>query len=152
MAEPEPSLSVVHLNELPEFDPPAHLWERIEAVRKQRLRRRATVRWGGGIAAVLAIAAVLLVLPGQPPGGQSGGALAQLERRSHELEQAYADLSQPASPFESEADLRAVEHALQQAYDRGAAADELMPLWQQRNEVLSSLIALAADGAQLTRI
>lgn len=152
MAEPELSLSVVRLNGLPEFDPPAHLWQRIETARKQRLRRRAMVRWGSGIAAVLAIATVLLVLPGQAPSVQGGGALAQLEQRSHELEQAYAGLSQPASPFESEADLRAVERALQQAYDRGAAADELMPLWQQRNEVLSSLIALAADGAQLTRI
>lgn len=151
MAEPELSLSVLRLNGLPEFDPPAHLWDRIEAAQTQR-RRRATVRWGGGIAAVVAIAAVLLVLPAQRPGGQGGGALAQLEQRSHELEQTYAGLSQPASLFESEAELHAVERALQQAYDRGATADELMPLWQQRNDVLSSLIALAADGAQLTRI
>jgi len=65
---------------------------------------------------------------------------------------AYAGLSQAASPLESEAELRAVELALQQAYDRGAAVDELLPLWQQRNDVLSNLIVLAADGAQPTRI
>ena len=80
------------------------------------------------------------------------GMLALLESRSQELEQRYAGLSQTVSALENEAELRAVEQALQQAYDRGAAVEELMPLWQQRNDVLTSLIALAADGAQLTRI
>jgi hypothetical protein len=82
----------------------------------------------------------------------SSHTLALLESRSQELEQRYAGLSQSAAAVENEAELRAVERALQQAYDRGAAAEELMPLWQQRNDVLASLIALAADGAQLTRI
>ena len=151
MAEPELSLKSLRLAALPEFDPPPQLWARIEAEHRRRSQRRRIVRWGAGIAAAFALAAVLLMSP-QPQVRPGGSALALLEHRSHELEQRYAGLSQIASPLENEAELRAVELALQEAYDRGAAAEELMPLWQQRNDVLTSLIALAADGAQLTRI
>ncbi|MBL8298268.1 MAG: hypothetical protein JNN30_07980 [Rhodanobacteraceae bacterium] len=151
MAEPELSLQALRLATLPEFDPPARLWERIEAVHQQRRRRQRLAQWGMGVAAVLALATVLLV-PRHDLASSDSRALAQLENRSRELEQTYADLSQTASAADSEVELRAVEFALQQAYDRGATLNELLPLWQQRNEVLVSLIAQAADGAQLTRI
>lgn len=150
MAEPELNLRSLRLGALPEFDPPPHLWERIEQAHGRRQRQRRVQRWGGALAACLALAAVLSLAPqGGPP---QPDPLVHLEQRSHELEQIYAGLTQPSAPLESEAELRAVELALQQAYDRGAAAAELLPLWQQRNELLSSLIALSADGAQLTRI
>jgi hypothetical protein len=152
MAEPELSLKALRLAALPEFDPPAHLWARIEAEHQRRRQRRRVAQWGTGIAAVVALAAVLLLAPQRELVSSGSSALAMLESRSQELEQRYAGLSQTASTLDDEAELRAVERALQQAYDRGAAVDELMPLWQQRNEVLTSLIALAADGAQLTRI
>lgn len=152
MAEPELSLKALRLAALPEFDPPAHLWVRIEAEHQRRRQRRRVTQWGTSIAAVLALAAVLLLVPEQSAGPGGSSPLALLESRSQELEQMYASLSQSAAALDNEAELRAVEVALQQAYDRGAAADELMPLWQQRNEVLTNLIALAADGAQLTRI
>lgn len=152
MAEPELSLKALRLAALPEFDPPAHLWARIEAEHQRRRQRRRIAQWGTGIAAVVALAAVLLFVPQRELVPSGSSALAVLESRSQELEQMYAGLSQTASTLDDEAELRAVERALQQAYDRGAAVDELMPLWQQRNEVLTSLIALAADGAQLTRI
>lgn len=148
MAEPELSLKSLRMAALPEFDPPPQLWARIEAEHRRRQTHRRVLRWGSGLAAVLALAAVIALAPRTP----LPSPLAQLERRSHELEQTYASLDPTASPLENEAELRAVELALQEAYDRGAAADELMPLWQQRNDVLSSLIAMAADGAQLTRI
>lgn len=150
MAEPELSLKALRLAALPEFDPPPQLWARIEAEHRRRRQHARVLRWGGGLAAMLALAAVIALAP--RPQIDIANPLAQLERRSHELEQAYAGLSQTASPLENEAELRAVEVALQQAYDRGAAVDELLPLWQQRNDVLSNLIALAADGAQPTRI
>jgi hypothetical protein len=152
MAEPELSLKALRLAALPEFDPPAHLWARIEAEHQRRRQRRRVAQWGTGIAAMVALAAVLLLAPQRELVSSGSSALAMLESRSQELEQRYAGLSQTASTLDDEAELRAVERALQQAYDRGAAVDELMPLWQQRNEVLTSLIALAADGAQLTRI
>lgn len=152
MAEPELSLKALRVAALPEFDPPAHLWARIEAEHLRRRQRRRVLQWGSGIAAALALATVLLVMPQQESASTGSSALALLESRSQELEQRYADLDPSATAVENEAELRAVELALQQAYDRGAAVEELMPLWQQRNEVLTSLIALAADGAQLTRI
>ncbi|WP_313919485.1 hypothetical protein [Tahibacter sp.] len=150
MAEQELSLKALRLAALPEFDPPPNLWARIEAEHHRRQQRGRTLRWGSGLAAMLALATVVALAP--RPQIAAANPLAQLERRSHELELAYAGLSQAASPLESEAELRAVELALQQAYDRGAAVDELLPLWQQRNDVLSNLIVLAADGAQPTRI
>lgn len=152
MAEPELSLKALRLAALPEFDPPADLWGRIEAEHGRRRQRRRLRQWGMGIAAALALAAVLLLTPQRDDATSGSSTLALLESRSQELEQRYAGLSQTASALENEAELHAVEQALQQAYDRGAAAEELMPLWQQRNDVLTSLIALAADGAQLTRI
>lgn len=147
MAEPELSLKSLRLAALPEFDPPPDLWARIAAAHDRR-RTRRRLQWGAGLAAVLVLAAVVMLAPrSEPP-----SALALLERQSQELEQIYAGLPTTASPLENEAELHAVEAALQHAYDRDAAADELVPLWQQRNAVLSGLIALAADGAQLTRI
>ena len=36
-----------------------------------------------------------------------------------------------------------IDTALQSAYDRGARADELQPLWKQRNDALRGLILTA---------
>ncbi|WP_386068749.1 hypothetical protein ACFJIW_02470 [Tahibacter sp. UC22_41] len=151
MAEPELSLKTLRLAALPEFDPPPQLWARIEAEHLRRQRRRRIVQWGAGMAAALAFAALVTLLPSAPTVPVGSTPLAQLQRQSHELEQRYAGL-EAATAADGETELHTVELALQRAYDRGASAEELLPLWQQRNEVLSSLIAVAADGAQLTRI
>lgn len=151
MAEPELSLKTLRLAALPEFDPPPQLWARIEAAHRRRQRRRRIVQWGAGMAAALVFAALVTLLPSAPTVPAGSTPLAQLQRQSHELEQRYAGL-EAATAADGETELRTVELALQRAYDRGASAEELLPLWQQRNEVLSSLIAVAADGAQLTRI
>jgi hypothetical protein len=150
MAEPELSLKSLRLAGLPEFDPPPQLWARIEAAHVRRQRQRRLTAWSAAAAVVLAVAGLISVAPRMPD--ERPSALLQLERQSQELEQVYAGLAQPLSPLESEVELHAIETALQKAYDRGAAAEELAPLWEQRNAVLSSLIALSADGAQLTRI
>jgi len=150
MAEPELSLQVLRLAALPEFDPPPQLWTRIAAEHDRRRRRRLLHRWAAALAASLVLLGSVAMLA--PPAPAPAGPLTALEQRSQELEQVYAGLAASSSPLEHEAELRAVEAALQQAYDRGADDDELAPLWQQRNEVLAGLIALAADGAQLTRI
>lgn len=150
MAEQELSLKSLRLAGLPEFDPPPQLWARIEAGHARRRRQSRLAYCSAAAAVALAVAGLVAVVA--PPAPAKPSALLQLERQSQELEQAYAGLAQPLSPLESEVELRAIEAALQQAYDRGAAAEELAPLWEQRNAVLSSLIALSADGAQLTRI
>ncbi|MCQ4167041.1 hypothetical protein [Tahibacter harae] len=150
MAEQELSLKSLRLAGLPEFDPPPQLWARIEAAHARRRQQRRLTYWSAAAGVVLAVAGLVAVVA--PPAPARPSALLQLERQSQELEQVYAGLAQPFSPLESEVELHAIETALQQAYDRGAAAEELAPLWEQRNAVLSSLIALSADGAQLTRI
>ncbi|UXI68417.1 hypothetical protein [Tahibacter amnicola] len=137
------------LGALPEFDPPPDLWTKIQAERTRRIRRRGQWRWGSGIAAALVLGVAGWV---GLPAGPGNDPLVLLEQESHQLELAYAALDHSGLPLESAAELRAVEQALQQAYDRGAGHAELTPLWRQRNEVLSSLIALSAAGAQLTRI
>lgn len=152
MSESELSLRTLRVAALPEFDPPAQLWVRIEAEHHRRRQRRRLAQWGTAVAAAVALAAVLLLAPQQDR--VSGGAdiLAALETRSRQLEQEYADVVRSAAAPYDEAELFAIERALQQAYDRGAGVPELLPLWQQRNEVLTSLIALTADGVQVTRI
>lgn len=152
MAEQELSLKSLRLAGLPEFDPPPQLWARIEAAHVRRRQQRRLAGWSAAAALVLAVAGLVAVVAPPAPVPARPSALLQLERQSQELEQVYAGLAQPFSPLESEVELHAIETALQQAYDRGAAAEELAPLWEQRNAVLSSLIALSADGAQLTRI
>jgi hypothetical protein len=47
--------------------------------------------------------------------------------------------------------VHAIDTALQAAYDRGARAEELQPLWQQRNQALRGLI-LSARSDAVTRI
>lgn len=152
MAESELSLRTLRVAALPEFDPPAQLWARIEAEHYRRRQRQRLARWGTGVAAAVALAAVLQLAPQQERVSSGSSALAALESRSRQLEQEYADLDHSAVAPYDEAELLAIERALQQAYDRGAGVPELMPLWQQRNEVLTSLIALTANGVQVTRI
>jgi hypothetical protein len=50
-----------------------------------------------------------------------------------------------------------IDATLQAAYDRGARADELAPLWHQRNEALRGLITQfqtsgAHEASAITRI
>jgi len=150
MRESEMSLKSLHLDDLPEFDPPADLWPRIAATyaRRRQNRRRALV--GTALAAGIALLAVVVPHLATPPVDR---ALVELQRRSQALEHELAGLAAVGTaPIESEVELRAIETALQSAYDRGGATDEIAPLWQARNDLLSSLIAVHAAGGQLTRI
>jgi hypothetical protein len=151
MRESEMSLKSLHLDDLPEFDPPADLWPRIAtAYERRRTSRRRTIV-GTALAAGIALAAVVLpqlrspIAPAENP-------LVALQARSQSLEHELADLAGSAAPIESEAELRLIESALQAAYDRGGSEAEIAPLWQARNDVLSSLIAVHAAGGRLTRI
>ena len=52
----------------------------------------------------------------------------------------------------TEAELARVDRALQAAYDHGARKNELLPLWKQRSELLSLLLAVRQQQLALTRI
>lgn len=148
MAEPELSLQSLRLDALPEFEPPASLWPRIQQAHARRLRRRRLLRWSAAAAVVVGVA-LGIGLQRSP----TDHTLAQLEADSRALEQAYAQLPHAVDiALDGELELRVLERSLQRAYDRGASAEELLPLWRQRVELLGSLIAVSAEGAQLTRI
>lgn len=113
-----------HLHALPEPDLPDALWQRVDGARRLRSRRR---RLGLGatamaLAAVLALPLLAPLFDGSPaPPGP-------------------AIVSQPAprSAEEVLTELRAIDHALQAAYDRGASDAEIAPMWVARNELLAS--------------
>lgn len=143
------------LRELPEFDPDPLLWSRIAAVHAQRSGRGGRGRGRGswiaaGIAATLA-AVVLL-----PRLGGDASPLDQVElwqQRSQSLEQQWQSSARVLADPRRRADLHLIDGELQSAYDRGAAASELLPLWKQRNEALNSLINNDPYRAQaVTRI
>ncbi len=149
MRESEMSLKSLHLDDLPEFDAPPDLWPRIAAIYARRRQNRRRTVFGGALAAGIALLAIVTPQLTTTPVDHT---LTQLQQRSQALEHELAGLSAGAAPIESEAELRAIETALQAAYDRGGATDEIAPLWRARNDLLRSLIAVHAAGGQLTRI
>jgi len=136
------------LAQLPEFSADADLWPRIVAAHAQQQPVRRRYRWIAVAAAAAAIAGVVLMLP------RTGTESIALEgqRESQALENEWRALG-PASarPTADIARLYLIDAALQSAYDRGAEADELQPLWKQRNEALRGLI-LTARTDTVTRI
>ncbi|MEO8673464.1 MAG: hypothetical protein ABI411_19280 [Tahibacter sp.] len=150
MRQPTLTASAQLLADLPDFDPPADLWPRI--LRRQRvlqLRRRAA------LGTLLAAASVVLALVLRIPVPVSGDpALVRLQADSQRLESRLAMLvgGFKGSANESPTDLRPVERALQDAYDRGASSAELAELWRRRNEMLDALISTRETGTLVTRI
>jgi hypothetical protein len=144
------------LAELPVFAPGADLWSRIAAAHADSRRvQRPRYRWAA-IAAVVAVAigAATIVPLLQRGSGltESPSGLAEGQRESQTLEREWQALS-PAStrPAAGLARLHVIDTALQSAYDRGARADELQPLWKQRNDALRGLI-LSVRTDTITRI
>ena len=129
------------LRSLPDVAPPAALWTRIERV---HARRRFVRR-------VMPLAAVLLggVLmsnwdrPLQPPGPEGRESLVALIEQSHRLERDLATAQPTGSAVQTAlaAELARVDAELLRAYARGAAVDELRPIWRARVAALESLVA-----------
>ncbi|HEY0179254.1 MAG TPA: hypothetical protein VGC30_06445 [Dokdonella sp.] len=130
---------------LPEFAPSPQLWPRIVAARRRQQRAR---RWRLGGAAAAAVgacaAAAWLALPA--PLAQRDVAADQ--RESRRLEREWRDLAgAERSAAAAFASVRLIDAALQAAYDRGARPEELVPLWQRRNETLRGLIGYVRGAA-----
>jgi len=128
---------------LPVFSPDPALWGRIVRARRAAVRRQ---RWRASVASLAAAASValaVLALPRPVPPAQH--VLADRQRESRQLEAAWLSFAPPKP--EGLVHLRGIDAALQAAYDHGARADELAPLWQQRNRALRGLIAQAQAGA-----
>lgn len=136
------------LAELPDFSPDADLWPRIVAAHAKRQPARRRYRWFAVAAAAAVVAGVILTLPRT----KTESIALEGQRESQALESEWRALA-PASvrPTGDIARLYLIDAALQAAYDRGAQADELQPLWKQRNEALRGLI-LTARTDTVTRI
>ncbi len=119
------------LNALPEIALPDRLWRRVEAGRKRKIRRR---KLGGGIAALMLVgvmAAPLLspMLTGtQATQGDEQG-----------IAQQSTDGGQANSGQDPQAELRALDQALQAAYDRGASDAEIAPMWVTRDALFAGI-------------
>lgn len=137
------------LRQLPEFEPASRLWAGITAAQQQRQRRRRQVLGGAGFALAASLVAVIL-LPqrGLPPPSE----LDVWQARSQALEHQWRAQASLRGDARLRAQLRLIDGELQSAYDRGAGADELTPLWKQRSEALLDLVNRGPGATALTRL
>jgi hypothetical protein len=140
------------LAELPVFAPGADLWPRIVAAHAGSRRvQRPRYRWAAIAAAVAVVIGAGTIVPRMQQGSEGQG-LTEGQRESRTLEREWQALSPASSrPAAGLARLHVIDTALQSAYDRGAQADELQPLWKQRNDALRGLI-LTTRTDTITRI
>lgn len=153
MAEQELNLRDI-IGRLPPSADTAHLaadlWPRIAAAHLARQRRRRAQRWTAvAFAAAAAFAAVVVV----PPWLAKPAAAVDWQARAQALEMQLNALSAPSDAGDIvDTELARIDDALQAAYDRGAAANELAPLWKQRSDLLSALLSARQQQVRLTRI
>lgn len=132
-------------------EPCADLWSRIAEAHVARRRRRVRVRLAATLAFTLAGSAFFLAAPHLVPGTDWQARSQALELQLRALP-ASDDTSEGPAARETESGLGRIDRALQAAYDRGARANELVPLWKQRSELLSTLLAVRQQSAAVIRI
>ncbi len=138
------SVGRVDLGQLPVFNPDAALWPRVLAG-QLRHRRGQRVKHGAFSAAALVFAcAAIVLLPHPLPPLQQQIAAGQRESRTLEGQWQQIARSVP-SATRNLTRVHMIDADLQAAYDSGAAAEDIAPLWRQRNQVLRSLIAQLHD-------
>lgn len=120
------------LESMSEPPPPDSLWPRLRERRRRQVRRR---RLAGGLAST-ALVAVLLVAgwPQQPAAPGTSGAASTVTR------------------IDRGEQVRALDHALQAAYDRGASDQEVAPLWDARAALLAGLDTPRGSAADVNDI
>lgn len=116
----EPSTHVrQELHDLPEVPLPDALWQRVEAGRRLKIRRRKLFT---GIASLALVAVMATPL------------LAPLFTNTYVLR---SEPQAARSEQDVHAELHAIDRALQAAYDRGASDAEIAPMWVVRNTLLA---------------
>lgn len=133
----EPTSPAVPTLRLPEFEPSADLWSRIERRHLQRQRQRRVRRSSAAIAAVLLLA--VGVTNWWPQATVGDDALSLQRREALQLEQDWQALVRDDAA-NGYVQLHPVDHALQLAYDRHADSQELTHLWGERVRVLREMI------------
>lgn len=113
------------LGSMPPIPPAADLWPRLELARQRRVNRfKARI----GTAAILLLCVALLPLLGDI--GRAP-APAPFATRAQAMTAPQAALDEDTLQ-----QIRALDRALQTAYDEGASDDELEPLWRARQALL----------------
>jgi len=106
----------------PEVPPADALWPRLLAEQARRTRRRRAI---AGISAS-AMALVLMVFMARP-----------LFVEPHETGMVAVQPQEP--PADLQADVRALDQALQAAYNRGASDSEVAPMWETRRTLVAKM-------------
>lgn len=120
-----------HLAGLPEPQPAPALWPRIERTRRRRqLGRRVATVCGAGVLVLGSVMA--LRMPTRDPGAFVTAA--------------------PSAPTHFSANLRAIDHQLQAAYDGAADAEQIKSLWRAREHAANSLDARSIDHDHIIRL
>jgi hypothetical protein len=135
----------------PSFLAGADLWPRIAAAHLARRRtRRIRNVAAGGLALTLLISAAVFF--GLPSPHEAPAVDWQARAQALEIQLNETTQTGTASTSDAEVELARVDRALQTAYDRGARKNELLPLWKQRSDLLSLLLAVRQQQLALTRI
>lgn len=120
MSEPSTPMRE-RLQALPDVTLPDALWHRVEAGRRTIIVRRRT---GASLAALALVAILAAPMLTSLPAGDAADSAPTLAARSDK---------------DFAAELRAIDHALQVAYDRGASDAEIAPMWETRNLLVSGI-------------
>jgi hypothetical protein len=137
----------------PSFLAGGDLWPRIAAAHLARRRTRRIRRIAGSSFVLTALIAIAVFGLGPTHEAPAVDWQARAQALEMQLNEATAS-AQTGAPFTSDTDveLARVDRALQAAYDRGAHKNELLPLWKQRSELLSLLLAVRQQQLAMTRI
>lgn len=116
------------LDALPDIELPDAVWQRIDAYRKKQQRRRKVV---AGIAtfvvvSLLAAAPALRIITSDP--ASSSLAATSLPKPDN-----------VSTPQDVQAEIRALDQALQAAYARSASDAEIAPMWLVRDALVASI-------------
>lgn len=126
---------------LPEFEPDPALWQRIQNARHRQVVRR---RWrlAGAASAVVAALTVSLALlfPGTDGMEMASTEMATSQQRSSALEQDWLATFPVSAQTRTDPKLERIDRNLQRAYDDMSSSQELIPLWQQRNQAMQEQI------------
>lgn len=140
-------------NDLPSPD----LWSRIAVAHARRMRRRRNVRIvGAGLVSVFGICALLILSPWHGL-TQDATASVDWQARAQALELQLDGLpmpvhSQSPSAMRTVSEISRIDNSLQAAYDGGASRDSILPLWKQRSQLLSALLAERLQQPAMTDI
>jgi hypothetical protein len=137
----------------PASEPSADLWSRIaQAHLARRSRQRRQRLAGAGL--LMLVAVTVFIAAAQLPrvSDTDWQARAQaLEIELHTQTMTAAGADNPVA-LEAETELVRLDSALQAAYDRGAQKNELVPLWKQRSELLTTLLDARRQRVSVTLI